>query len=205
MVTLAGTTMGRLSLASSEVGCDAFPTTTIWVPGTAKLPATCRARVTVLKLHAGVARVPTNPLPVALTSLPFTGSTKYLLPVTAEQPVQVLFTHAFPEPQSLSVQQLPDVHRPPQQKSPPLAAQAPLALQTELTQVPAPAPPAVWQMVLDPYVASVWHCASVEHGPQVLDEAAPQIWPALAAVQSALVPWQLPGWQMPWKQMLPPP
>jgi hypothetical protein len=34
---------------------------------------------------------------------------------------------------------------------------------------------------------------------------APQISPALAPAHSALVPWQSPRWQMPWKQMLPAP
>ena len=48
--------------------------------------------MTVLKLQAAFAPEPFMPLPVAVASLPFTGSTKYLLPVTAEQPVQWLLT-----------------------------------------------------------------------------------------------------------------
>ena len=47
----------------------------ICVPATAKPPTTCSACVTVRKLQLGFATPPTMPLPVALTSLPFTGST----------------------------------------------------------------------------------------------------------------------------------
>jgi hypothetical protein len=34
---------------------------------------------------------------------------------------------------------------------------------------------------------------------------APQTKPAVEPVHSLLVPWQLPGWQIPWKQMWPGP
>ena len=73
--------------------CPDCPTMTICVPAAAKPPTAASARVTVLKLQLGVATPPTMPLPVAIASLPFTGSTKNLLPVAAEQPVQLLFTH----------------------------------------------------------------------------------------------------------------
>src|SRR5262245_5155267 len=122
----------------------------ICVPGTAKLPATSTARVMVLKLQAAVGVVPAMPLPVAVVSLPFAGSTKYLLPVAGAQPVQVLFTQVLPLPQSAFVQQLPATQSPLQQKSAALAAQAPLELHEAPTQVPAPMPGAVWQMVDGP-------------------------------------------------------
>src|SRR3954447_17386619 len=95
----------------------------ICVPGTAKPPATCRAFVRVLKLQFELATPPMLPLPVALASLPLTGSTRYLLPVAGEQPVQWLLTQAYPAPnaglprQSASAQQLPETHRLLQQKS----------------------------------------------------------------------------------------
>jgi hypothetical protein len=65
----------------------------ICVPAAAKPPTTASARVTVLKLQLGLATLPTMPLPVAAESLPLTGSTKNLLPVAGEQPVQLVFTH----------------------------------------------------------------------------------------------------------------
>jgi hypothetical protein len=61
------------------------------------------------------------------------------LPVTAEQPVQLLFTQRYAGPntglpvQSASAQQLPAVHKPPQQKSLVLAAQGPLVLHADVT------------------------------------------------------------------------
>ena len=48
--------------------------------------------MTVLKLQLGAATPPAIPLPVAVASLPPIGSTKYLLPVAAAQPVQLLLT-----------------------------------------------------------------------------------------------------------------
>ena len=90
MVTFAGTITGSTSLAWSATVWLLEPTMTICVPPAAKLPTTCSARVTVRKLQLGFAMPPTMPLPVAIASLPLTGSTKYLFPVAAAQPVQLL-------------------------------------------------------------------------------------------------------------------
>ncbi|HEX3140048.1 MAG TPA: hypothetical protein VHQ87_08340 [Rhizobacter sp.] len=87
-------------------------------------------------------------LPVAVESLPFTGSTKNLFPLTALQAEQVWPTQAVPKlPQSVSMQQLPGTQLPPQQKSLPFAAQAPLVEQRALTQAPCVVPLAVSQIV----------------------------------------------------------
>ena len=50
----------------------------------------------------------------------------------------------------------------------------------------------------DPYTGSDWHCASPLQAPQSFVVTAPQMKPVFEPVQSALVPWQLPSWQMPW-------
>ena len=91
-------------------------------------------------------------------------------------------------------------------KPAPPAAQGPLALHAPVTHWPLSIRPVVvLQIVVEPYVASAWHCESVAHAPQVFALWAPHTRPERAPVQSPLVPWQLPGWQMPWKQMWPVP
>ncbi len=73
--------------------------------------------------------------------------------MAGEQPVQLLFTQRYCDPrpaQSLSPQQLPATQMLLQQKSPLLAPQDPLVEQAALTQVPLPAPEAVWQMRDEP-------------------------------------------------------
>ncbi len=157
IVTFAGTRMGSVSPAASGVDWPSVPRMMICVPGAAKPPATASARVTVLKLQFEFATLPMRPLPVALASLPLTGSTKYWLPETAEQPVHWLSTHAVPTPkaglpvQSTSAQQLPGTHRLLQQKSPPLAGHAPLTLHVADTQRPVVGcAGAVLQIVLEP-------------------------------------------------------
>jgi hypothetical protein len=105
--------------------------------------------VTVLKLQLPSAGPPAVvPLPVAAVSLPFTGSTKYWLPVVAPQLVQVLFTQTPLAPEHwASVQQVPATHAFPQQMSAGLAAHAvPVPVQVCETQVPWLAPAAVRQM-----------------------------------------------------------
>jgi hypothetical protein len=110
--------------------------------------------------------------------------------------------------QSEPVQQSPRTQRQPapeQSAAPPaaqhwcdgLAAQAPVAPHVAETHWPLVAP-AVAQIVPDPYVASVWHCVSVVHGPQTLGVARPQIsfGSPFATLQSASVT-QLPATQLP--------
>src|SRR5688572_15250100 len=92
IATLAGMMIGNVSPASSGTVCPDCPTMTICVPAAAKPPTADSARVTVLKLQLGFATPPTMPLPVAIESLPLIGSTKNLLPVAGEQPVQLLLT-----------------------------------------------------------------------------------------------------------------
>src|SRR4029079_6332417 len=114
-VTFDGTMIGSASVAASGTVCPPCPTMMICVPAGAKPPTACSARVTVRKLQAGLATPATMPLPVAVASSPFIGSTKYLLPVAAAQPVQLLFTQRKTDPrgaQSASTQQLPGVHWP---------------------------------------------------------------------------------------------
>ena len=76
MATLAGTTMGSVSPASSATVWPDWPTITIFVPVAPTVLATASAWVTVLKLQLGVATPAAIPLPVAVPSSPFTGSTK---------------------------------------------------------------------------------------------------------------------------------
>src|SRR4051812_31151675 len=125
-----------------------------FVPGTAKLPATSSALVSVLKRQLALTTPPFLPLPVASASLPFTGSTRYSAPETPSHPVQRLLTQAYPGPndglatQSASAQQLPGTHRLLQQKSPALAAQAPLTLHADETHLPVSGREgAVWQIL----------------------------------------------------------
>ena len=74
-VTFGCTVIGNTSAAASPRGVVPAPTMITLVPAPANVPMTCMARVTVLKLHAATAAPPDMPLPVAATSLPFTGST----------------------------------------------------------------------------------------------------------------------------------
>src|SRR6185312_2901609 len=138
MATLAGTRIGSVSLTSSATIWPAWPTITIVVPVAPAALATASAWVTVLKLQLGVATPAAMPLPVAVASSPFMGSTKKVLPVAAAQPVQLLFT-----------QQLPAVQTSLQQKSRLLAAQGPLALQAAVTQVPVLVCPVVVSQIVD--------------------------------------------------------
>jgi hypothetical protein len=101
---------------------------------------------------------------------------------------------------------LPGTHKLLQQKSPPFAGQAPLTLQADETHWPeVGCDDAVLQIVLDPYTGSSWHCWSELQGPQVFVVEALHTRPASAPVHSALVSWQLPAWQVPWKQIYPAP
>ena len=109
--------------------------------------------------------------------------------------------------QSASTQQLPGVHRPPQQKSPALAAQGPLVLQDGADAFAALR--LARRRVADRRraVGRVGLALRVGRaraaGVRVLRAAHGSR--SARPVQSPLVPWQLPGWQMPWKQMWPAP
>src|ERR1043165_5741668 len=112
MVTFAGTITGSTSLTWSGTVCPLVPTMTICVPAAAKLPTTCSARVTVRKLQLGLATPPTMPLPVAIASSPFSGSTKYFFPDAGAQPVQLLLTQRETEPSEGQSASAPPLHGP---------------------------------------------------------------------------------------------
>src|SRR5690242_8867359 len=117
------------------------------VPAGGVAPMKASARVSVRKLQWLFATPPALPLPVPVPSFPFTGSTKYWLPVASSHWVQVLLAQMKVEPipaQSLSPQQLPATHLLLQQKSAAFAAQAcPLLLQVLVMQWPLSVPAAV--------------------------------------------------------------
>src|SRR6185437_1331047 len=82
------------------------------------------ATAMVLNAQPGADAPREVPLPVAVVSLPFTGSTYQVLFEVPSHSEQVWFTHALPTaPQSVSTQQLPATQLPPQQKSALLSAQ----------------------------------------------------------------------------------
>ena len=60
--------------------------------------------------------------------------------------------------------------------------------------VPETHRPAAPQMVVGPYVGSLWHSASEVQLPHVLGVVAPHIWPGVVQLASV---WQLPGTQLP--------
>ena len=121
------------------------------VPAAGVAPMTCRARVIVRKLQLGRFAAFVLPLPfVAVESSPFTGSTKYWLPVAAAHFEQTWLTsQKYVAPniefvwQSLSSQQLPVTHFRLQQVSPAFAAHVPRALHVDETHLPLLASPVV--------------------------------------------------------------
>src|SRR3954451_9444089 len=117
------------------------------VPEGAFSPIQRIARVRVRNAHLPMAAPPALPLPVPMLSLPFTGSTKYWLPIARSHWVQVLLLQVKLAPmpaQSRSAQQFPGTHLLAQQKSAVLAAQAwPLLAQVLVRHSPLLAPAAV--------------------------------------------------------------
>src|SRR4051794_30209674 len=92
-VTPAVTTIGKLSPA------EIIPVfrTTMRVPAAGVGPMNCNARVIVRNAHDTDAVPPeATPLPVALTSLPPTGSTSYTLLVVSAQDEQVWLVQTYP-------------------------------------------------------------------------------------------------------------
>src|SRR3954469_8366581 len=115
-VVLLGSVIGYVSPDERPVVVPRVPTMMIWVPANGVEGRTLRSFLMVLKAQPGATLPPATSLPVAVLSLPLTGSTYHLLPLTALQAEQVWLTQAVPEePQSVSVQQLPVVQLPPQQ------------------------------------------------------------------------------------------
>src|ERR1022692_867881 len=136
-VVLVGRMMGRVSPADRPVVDPEAPMMMIWLPANGTAGIWAIAWVMVLYAQPGATVPPDRSLPVAVESLPFTGSTYHLLPLAALQAEQVWATQAVPKaPQSPSTQQLPGTQLAPQQKSAPLALQALLlGLQTALTHL----------------------------------------------------------------------
>ena len=129
----------------------------IFVPAGGLVGMTWMARLTVLNAQPGAAMAPDMPLPLAVVSLPFTGSTKYWLPLTLLHCVQVWLLQAKPSPnigltaQSLSEQQFPGVQVLPQQKSPVFAVHALLlVVHAAVTHLPWLVPDAVLQILSVP-------------------------------------------------------
>ena len=153
MVTFAGTMIGSVSVASSGTVWPLCPTMMICVPGTREAAdhlqrvrhrAEAAARVRDAADHAAAGRgrvVAVHRIDVVLVARSRPSSR-----------CSCCSRSGRPSPgraQSASTQQLPGVHRPPQQKSPALAAQAPLVLQAALTHSPL----SVWPVVVLQIVA----------------------------------------------------
>jgi hypothetical protein len=94
--------MGSVSVATPPRGLPTYrsvlepdaPTMVIVVPARAFAGMMARAWRTVRKAQRATAAPMARPLPVPARSLPFTGSTKYWLPATASQVVQLLAMQA---------------------------------------------------------------------------------------------------------------